>query len=69
MFSQSVKAETTKPHTISSEQIQVPLAWITGSLLATMAMFFSVVWWVRGVKSMVDESKKRLDQLDRKSVV
>lgn len=66
MFFESAKAETTNPHPVSTEQIQIPLAWITGSTLAIFAMFFSVVWWVRGVKGAVDDSKKRLDQFERK---
>jgi hypothetical protein len=44
------------------------LAWVTGTLLTTAAIFFSIVWWVRGLKSNVDESNRRLDLLEQKII-
>ncbi|MBD2653670.1 hypothetical protein H6G45_09240 [Synechocystis sp. FACHB-383] len=57
---------TLPSYQVSTDDIHIPLPWITGTLLTTTAIFFSIIWWVRGLKSNVDESNKRLDLLEKK---
>jgi len=63
----AIAAQETQKHApISTEQINVPLGWITGSILGTFVLFFSVVWWVRGLSAKVENSAEILGDLEKK---
>jgi len=61
-----VAQETQKPAPVSTEQINVPLDWIAGSVLGTLVLFFSVVSWVRGLSAKVENSAEILGELEKK---
>lgn len=67
MFFQSNKAiaiEVPPSSNVSANQISVPLDWVLGSVLGIFALFFSVVWWVRGLSAKVDSNTKLLEELE-----
>jgi hypothetical protein len=67
MFFQSNKAiaiEVPPSSSVSANQISVPLDWVLGSVLGIFALFFSVVWWVRGLSAKVDSNTKLLEELE-----
>jgi hypothetical protein len=49
---------------VSTNQITVPLDWLLGSVLGVFVLFFSVVWWVRGLSAKVDSNTKLLEELE-----
>jgi uncharacterized protein YoxC len=59
--------ETTTPKTdhVTPDDIQLPLTWITGGLLATILLGFTIIWWVSRLKFNLEEAQKRLDNHEK----
>jgi hypothetical protein len=63
----AVAAESTKTQTeVSTNQINIPLDVIAGSTLGVFVLFFTVVWWVRGLSAKVEIGEKSLSELGHK---
>ena len=44
------------------ERIAIPIDWVFAAVMAVLIPFFSVVWWVRGIKSQVDNVKEQSEE-------
>jgi chaperonin cofactor prefoldin len=69
MFNPFPKATATetqqKPSHVTPDDIQLPLTWITGGLLATILLGFTIIWWVSRLKFSLEEAQKRLDNHEK----
>ena len=66
MFFQSNKAIAVQSHevaNISANDIAIPVDWVLGSLIGVFTLFFTVVWWVRGLSAKVDGNTRLLSEL------
>lgn len=64
----AIAAQETEPINVdhvTPADIQLPLTWITGGLLATLVMGFTIVWWVSRLKFSVEDTQKRLDNFEK----
>ena len=64
----AIAAQETEPikfDHVTPDEIQLPLTWITGGLLATLVLVVSLVSWVSRLKFSVEDSQKRLDNFER----
>jgi hypothetical protein len=50
---------------VTPDDIQLPLTWITGGLLATLLLGFTIIWWVSRLKFSLEEAQKRLDNYEK----
>ena len=64
-FDPAIATETQNPDHVTPEDIQLPLTWITGGLLATMVLGFTIIWWVSRLKFTLEEAQKRLDKYEK----
>lgn len=48
---------------IDATDIQIPLSWITGSSIMLLTLFFSITWWIRGLKSTIDQQAETLKEV------
>lgn len=46
---------------LSTENLSIPFDWIFGTTLTVSALFFSVIWWVRGIKAQVDNNSRSVE--------
>ena len=49
---------------INATDIQIPLAWLTGSAVMLLTLFFSITWWIRGLKSTIDQQAETIKEID-----
>lgn len=55
-----------KPNPVSTEEISIPLEWITGSTLAVAAALVSLVWWAGQLSAKVNASAESIKELEEK---
>lgn len=46
---------------ISTEHLTIPFDWLFGTTLTMTALFFSVIWWVRGMSAKVDNNSRAIE--------
>lgn len=49
---------------INATDIQIPLAWMAGSSIMLLTLFFSIIWWIRGLKSTIDQQDQSIKDLE-----
>lgn len=64
MFQEN-KAVASQNHdnSVSTDNISIPFDWLFGVILTATGLFFSVVWWVRGMSAKVDSNSKAIETI------
>ena len=65
-FDNAIAAESQAQQKVSTDQINIPLDVIAGSTLGVFVLFFSVVWWVRGLSAKVEIGERSVNELSHK---
>lgn len=63
MFEKPAIADNFHEGQVSTDNISIPFDWLFGTTLTVAALFFSVVWWVRGIKAQVDNNRSDIEQI------
>lgn len=63
MFERPALADQTHEGHVSTENLSIPFDWLFGTTLTLAALFFSVVWWVRGIKGQVDNNQAKIEKI------
>ena len=64
----AIATESQKANPVTPEDIQLPLTWITGGLMATVLLGFTIIWWVSRLKFTLEEAQKRLDKYEKQVI-
>lgn len=48
---------------VSTDDISIPFPWLAGSLFTSFVLFFTVVWWIRGIKEKVDTNAVTIETM------
>ena len=63
----AIATETQDSKSVSTEEISIPLEWVTGSLLTVIVAIVSFVWWVGKLSAKVESSGKMIEEFHAKS--
>lgn len=63
----AIAADSHKPDpNVSTENLQIPFDWLAGTLLTTIVMVVSVIWWLGKLNARVDSNAENLKDLTDK---
>lgn len=64
MTTNNISNHTEQPQQINSSDIHIPLQWLTASGIGFLTLFFSVTWWIKGLKSTIDSQSTELEEIE-----